>query len=104
VNNKKEKSMKKLTLALAAAMLTIATAATAGDAITGEVKKIDEGAGKITLKHGAAKSLGMDEGMTMVYRVKDPAMLKEVKVGDKVTFEAEEAASGYTVTKMQKSK
>ena len=96
--------MKKLTLALAAAMLTIATAAAAADAITGEVKKIDEGAGKITLKHGAAKSLGMDEGMTMVYRVKDPAMLKEVKVGDKVTFEAEEAASGYTVTKLQKSK
>jgi Cu/Ag efflux protein CusF len=96
--------MKKLIPALAAAMLTIATAATAADAITGEVKKIDEGAGKITLKHGAAKSLGMDQGMTMVYRVKDPAMLKEVKVGDKVTFEAEEAAAGYTVTKLQKSK
>ena len=96
--------MRKLTLTFAAAMLTIATAAAAADAITGEVKKIDEGAGKITLKHGAAKSLGMDEGMTMVYRVKDPAMLKEVKVGDKVTFEAEEAASGYTVTKLQKSK
>ena len=42
--------------------------------------------------------------MTMVYRVKDPAMLQQVKVGDKVEFEAEEAASGYTVTKMQKSK
>jgi Cu/Ag efflux protein CusF len=96
--------MRKLTLTFAAAMLTIATAAAAADAITGEVKKIDEGAGKITLKHGAAKSLGMDEGMTMVYRVKDPAMLKELKVGDKVTFEAEEAASGYTVTKLQKSK
>jgi Cu/Ag efflux protein CusF len=51
-------------------------------AINGEVKKIDEGAEKITLKHGPAKSLGMDEGMTMVYRVKDPAMLKQVKVGD----------------------
>jgi Cu/Ag efflux protein CusF len=100
----KEKSLKKLTLTLAAAILTIATAAAAADAITGEVKKIDEGAGKITLKHGAAKSLGMDEGMTMVYRVKDPAMLKQLKVGDKVTFEAEEAASGYTVTKLQKSK
>jgi Cu/Ag efflux protein CusF len=96
--------MRKIALTFAAAMLTIATAAAAADAITGEVKKIDEGAGKITLKHGAAKSLGMDEGMTMVYRVKDPAMLKEVKVGDKVTFEAEEAASGYTVTKLQKSK
>ena len=73
-------------------------------AISGEVKKIDEGAGKITLKHGPARSLGMDEPMTMVYRVKDPAVLKQVKVGDKVTFEAEEAASGYTVTRLQKAK
>ncbi|MCA1452547.1 copper-binding protein [Bradyrhizobium sp. BRP22] len=75
-----------------------------GAGISGEVKKIDEGAGKITLKHGPAKSLGMDEPMTMVYRVKDPAMLKQVKVGEKVQFEAEEAASGYTVTKLQKAK
>ena len=72
--------------------------------ISGEVKKIDAGAGKITLKHGPAKSLGMDEPMTMVYRVKDPAMLKQVKVGDVVTFEAEEAAAGYTVTKMDKAR
>ena len=94
----------RITAALALT-LCVATAALAGGAsISGEVKKIDEGAGKITLKHGPAKSLGMEEPMTMVYRVKDPAMLKQVKVGDKVTFEAEEAASGYTVTKMDKAK
>ena len=75
-----------------------------GTSISGEVKKIDEGAGKITLKHGPAKNLGMDEPMTMIYRVKDPAVLKQVKVGDKVTFEAKEAASGYTVTRMEKAK
>jgi len=97
--------MKKLTHTIAAALLMLAAAASAQDAaIHGEVKKIDEAAGKITLKHGPAKSLGMDEGMTMVYHVKDPSMLKQVKVGDKVTFEAEEAASGYTVTSLQKSK
>jgi Cu/Ag efflux protein CusF len=73
-------------------------------AINGEVKKIDEGAGKITLKHSPAKGLGMDEGMTMIYRMKDPAMLRQVKAGDKVKFEAEEAASGYTVTEFQKTK
>ncbi len=84
--------------------LAARTLAAEGAAISGEVKKIDEGAGKITLKHGPAKSLGMEDPMTMVYRVKDPAMLKQVKVGDKVTFEAEEAASGYTVTKMDKAK
>lgn len=89
---------------VALAAVVSATVAMAQATITGEVKKIDEAAGKITLKHGAAKSLGMDEPMTMVYRVKDPAMLQQVKVGDKVEFEAEEAAAGYTVTKIRKSK
>ncbi|WP_407117095.1 copper-binding protein [Bradyrhizobium sp. LMG 9283] len=95
----------RITTALALTFSAATGALAAGAAaINGEVKKIDEGAGKITLKHGPAKSLGMDEPMTMVYRVKDAAMLKQVKVGDKVTFEAEEATSGYTVTKMEKAK
>lgn len=99
--------MNKLIRAMAAvtlATLVSATVAMAQNSISGEVKKIDEGAGKITLKHGPAKNLGMDEPMTMVYRVKDPAMLQQVKVGDKVEFEAEEASSGFTVTKMRKAK
>jgi Cu(I)/Ag(I) efflux system protein CusF len=70
----------------------------------GEVKKIDEAAGKITLKHGPIKSLDMEDEMTMVFRVQDPAMLKQVKVGDKVKFDAERAPAGITVTKIQKSK
>ena len=72
--------------------------------VNGEVKKVDESAGKITLKHGPIKSLDMDEGMTMVFRVQDPAMLKQVKVGDKVQFAAERATAGITITKMQKAK
>ncbi|MFZ2157144.1 MAG: copper-binding protein [Bradyrhizobium sp.] len=73
--------------------------------VKGEVKKIDEAAGKITLKHGPIKNLDMDEdGMTMVFRVQDPAMLKQVKVGDKVQFEAERATAGITITKMEKGK
>jgi Cu(I)/Ag(I) efflux system protein CusF len=31
----------------------------------------------------------MDEPMTMVFRVQDPAMLKQIKVGDKVKFDAD---------------
>ena len=90
-------------IALAATLMlptTLAQSAT----ITGEVRKIDESAGKITLRHGPAKSLGMDEPMTMVYRVKDPAMLKQVKVGDKVQFEAENGEAGYVVTGIQKAR
>lgn len=80
------------------------TAAAQDSALSGEVRKIDENAGKITLKHGPAKSLGMDQGMTMVYRMKDPAMLKQVKVGDQVKFEAENVDGGFLVSKLQKAK
>lgn len=96
--------IRKVGVIVFAATLSANAALAQTPAIDGEVKKIDEGGGKITLKHGPAKSLGMDEPMTMVYRVKDPAMLKQVKVGDKVSFEAENAGAGYTVTKLQKAK
>jgi Cu(I)/Ag(I) efflux system periplasmic protein CusF len=93
---------------LSVALLALATAGSAtlaGEVVKGQVKKIDEGAGKITLTTGPIKSLDMDEdNMTMVYRVQDPAMLKQVKVGDKVQFEFQETSGGITITKMQKSK
>ena len=91
-------------LAIAVAMAPIAAFAQA-NTVAGEVKKIDESAGKVTLKHGPIKNLNMDEeGMTMVFRVSDPAMLKQVKVGDKVQFEAERQSGGITITKLQKAK
>ena len=96
----------KLTAAVIALSLFVSSATFAQEAmVNGEVKKIDETAGKITLKHGAIKNLGMDEdGMTMVFRVQDPAMLKQVKVGDKVQFEAERTNAGITITQLQKVK
>jgi len=40
---------------------------------------------------GRSRKLGMDAGMTMVYKAQDPAMLKAVKAGpDKVKFDADE--------------
>jgi Cu(I)/Ag(I) efflux system periplasmic protein CusF len=72
--------------------------------VNGQVTKIDESAGKITLKHGPIKKLDMEDGMTMVFRVQDPAMLKQVKIGDKVKFEADRVDGQITVTKIQKSK
>jgi Cu(I)/Ag(I) efflux system protein CusF len=44
------------------------------------------------------------EGMTMVFRAGDPAMLKQVKRGDKVQFSAERVNGQITVTKIRKSK
>ena len=73
--------------------------------VKGVVKKIDAGAGKITLTSGPIKSLDMDDdNMTMVFRVQDPAMLKQVKVGDKVQFAAGLVNGEIAVTSLQKSK
>jgi Cu(I)/Ag(I) efflux system protein CusF len=72
--------------------------------VSGQVTKIDEPAGKITLKHGPIKKLNMDEGMTMVFRVQDPALLKKVKVGDKVKFDADRINGQITVTKIEKTR
>jgi Cu(I)/Ag(I) efflux system protein CusF len=72
--------------------------------IDGQVTKVDQSAGKITIKHGPAKKLGMDEGMTMVYRAQDPAMLGAVKAGDRIKFDADQVNGQYTVTKIEKAK
>lgn len=99
MNNKFTAAVFALTLAVSSG-----TAMAQNAMVNGEVKKIDETAGKITLKHGPIKSLGMDDEMTMVFRVQNLAMLKQVKVGDKVKFEVERATAGITITKMQKGK
>lgn len=82
-------------------MATLAIAQTAK--VAGEVTKIDEPQAKITLKHGPIKNLDMD-GMTMAFAVGDPAVLKKLKVGDKVLFEADRVNGRLTVTKIDKAK
>lgn len=67
------------------------------------VKKVDMAQGKITLDHGPIKNLDMD-GMTMVFKAADPAMLKELKAGEKVKFTAERVNGQITVTSLQKAK
>ena len=90
-------------LVLSGGMLASVTLAQA-PMINGQVTKIDESAGKITLKHGPIRKLDMNEGMTMVFRVQDPAMLKQVKVGDKVKFDADRINGQITVTKIEKAR
>lgn len=70
---------------------------------SGEVKKVDKDAGKITIKHGPLANLGMP-GMTMVFRVANPAMLNQVKAGDKIAFVAEKKDGALTVTKIEAAK
>jgi uncharacterized cupredoxin-like copper-binding protein/Cu/Ag efflux protein CusF len=67
---------------------------------SGEVKKIDKEAQKITLKHGEIKNLEMP-GMTMVFKVLEPSMLDKVKAGDKVKFTAEDRNGALVVTAIE---
>lgn len=66
----------------------------------GEVRKVDKDAGKLTIKHGPIPRMDMPP-MTMVYRVKEPAMLDAVKPGDKVKFRAEQEGGQYFVTRIE---
>ena len=77
-----------------------AAGAAAADMTDGEVRKIDMEAGKLTLKHADIKNLDMP-GMTMVFVVKDKAMLDKLKTGDKVKFKAINDAGKFTVTEIQ---
>ncbi|WP_353154349.1 copper-binding protein [Herminiimonas fonticola] len=65
----------------------------------GEVKAIDKENKSITLKHGRIKSATVEMGaMTMLFPVKDKALLSGVKVGDKVKFTVENIDGTATVT------
>lgn len=77
--------------------------AASADMAEGEIRKVDMDNKKITIKHGEIKNLDMP-GMTMVFQVKDPAMLDKVKAGDKVRFKAEKAGGAIVVTDIQPAK
>ncbi|MBL8381260.1 MAG: copper-binding protein [Burkholderiales bacterium] len=80
-----------------------AAAPAAGALADGEVRKIEKERGRITLRHGEIKNLDMPP-MTMVFRVKDPAMLDQVKEGDKIGFTAEKVGGQYTVMSIEARK
>ena len=66
----------------------------------GEVRKVDKSAGKLTIRHGEIRNLEMP-AMTMVFRVKDSAMLDSLKEGDKIKFTADKVNGVYTVTDVE---
>lgn len=69
--------------------------------VVGEVMRIDEANGRITLRHEPIPNLDM-RAMTMVFRLGDPSLLAGVKLGDQVTFEAARVDGAITVTKLEK--
>lgn len=83
-----------------ASHVTAQTVAQAAPLSGGEVRKVDQASGKLTIKHGPLENLGMP-AMTMIFRVKDAAMLEQVKPGDRIKFLAEKINGAITVTTLE---
>jgi Cu(I)/Ag(I) efflux system periplasmic protein CusF len=66
-----------------------------------EVRKVDKEAKKVTLKHGPIKNLDMP-GMTMVFQVRDAALLEKIAAGDKIMFTAEQLQGAIVMTSAEK--
>ena len=92
--------MNKLLAAAVAALVSLAALAQSTNAV-GEVGKIDKAHGRITIKHEGVRNLDMPP-MQLVFRLRDPAVLDTLTVGDKVRFAAEKVGGDYTVTAIVK--
>ncbi len=92
--------MRQALFSLAAAILVFAPSTLAQTFADGEIRRVDKEAKKLTINHGPIPDLNMDS-MTMVFRVKDPAMLDQVKTGDRIRFQADKIGGIYTVTKIE---
>jgi Cu(I)/Ag(I) efflux system periplasmic protein CusF len=70
------------------------------DMTEGEVRKVDKENGKLTIKHAEIKSLDMP-AMTMVFQVRDRAMLDKLQPGSRVKFKAVQDAGKFVVTEIE---
>src|ERR1700720_2890230 len=99
----KESLLIRTALVLTLGLSPLAASAQTDDFVNGLVTKVDESAGKITIKHGPVKKFDM-KGMTMVLRAGDPAMLKAVRPVDEVLFVPDRINVHFTITKIEKAK
>ncbi|MFA5489863.1 MAG: copper-binding protein [Candidimonas sp.] len=86
--------------AMAIAAVAVPAHAAEEASASGEVRRVDAQAGKITIKHGAISDLGLP-AMILVYQAA-PDLLKGVQPGDKIKFTAKREAGQYVVTSITK--
>jgi Cu(I)/Ag(I) efflux system protein CusF len=67
----------------------------------GTVKKVDKAGGKVSIAHEAQKG-GMP-AMTMIYKIKDMAVLDKLQVGQKIRF-ATASSDSTTVVRVEPAK
>ncbi|OWV92739.1 hypothetical protein ATY81_16405 [Rhizobium sp. R72] len=93
------KNIRKIAFAVTLS-IAAASGAFAQEFTKGVVSKIDAKADKITIKHEDLKNLDMP-AMTMVFRMKDPALLEKLQVGQDIEFVAERVDGKLTVTEIK---
>ncbi len=76
-------------------------AATSAAMEEGVVKKIDKAGRKLAIAHAAQASM---PAMTMVYSVKDAALLDKLQPGQKIRFVTDPADGGMTVLRIEAAK
>lgn len=74
---------------------------TAATAEAEEIRRVDPAAGKVTIRHGPIEKFDM-MGMSMVFAVRDPAVLQDLVAGDRVRFELESNGGALTVITIRK--
>ncbi len=97
-----------IVLVVAAATSAIAAPTLAWDASlsgervlpAGRVVKVDSDAGKIAIAHKPIPHLYM-ESMTMIFQVKEPAMLTGLTPGDKIRFKVERDNDGLVISRIE---
>jgi Cu(I)/Ag(I) efflux system periplasmic protein CusF len=80
------------------------TLAQSSSLVRGQIIDVDQSAGEVTIRHGPIKKLGMNHGMTMVFRAKEPTMLKRIKAGDRVKFDLQILNGDYSISRIEKVK
>lgn len=67
---------------------------------SGEIRRVDAAAGKVTIKHGAIAELDLP-AITLVYLI-DASLLAGLQPGDKIKFTARRVDGQYVVVKISK--
>ena len=85
---------------LALALMPLSSWSQSDEKVAGEVRTVDRDNLKLTIKHGEITSFDMP-AMTMVFTVKDPALLEAAKPGNKVRFSVAREDGKFVVTTIE---
>lgn len=85
----------------AAAPMSMTAAATKSGHGVGVVRSIDAKAGTVTIQHGPIAAIGWP-AMIMAFKARRPAMLRDIKPGEKVGFDMTTNGASAEVTMIGK--